>query len=134
MGTKYFTLQEANDLLPELDKQLAYLQSMKDEFRVKYTKLRRLTAIVTPKTGARYDEQFRLECELEFIQIEAMSYMDNFYRLGVQVKDVDHGLIDFPAKIDGEEVLLCWRRGEQRISFYHSKEDGFAGRRRLPEM
>ncbi|MCR8644936.1 DUF2203 domain-containing protein [Paenibacillus sp. N1-5-1-14] len=133
MGTKYFTLEEANHMLPELDKQLQYIQNVKMEFREKYTRLRRLTAISTPKIGARYEEQFMLECELDFIQIEARSYMDNFYRLGVEVKDVDLGLIDFPAQLDGEDVLLCWRQGEQRIAFYHSKEDGFAGRRRLPE-
>ncbi len=48
--------------------------------------------------------------------------------LGVEVKDVDRGLLDFPAIIDGREVLLCWHVGEPRIAYWHSREDGFAGR------
>ncbi|MHB8648993.1 MAG: DUF2203 family protein [Gaiellaceae bacterium] len=51
---------------------------------------------------------------------------------GVQVKDVDEGLIDFPALLDGETVLLCWRLGEEEIGYWHRSEDGFAGRRPLP--
>jgi hypothetical protein len=48
------------------------------------------------------------------------------------VKDIDEGLIDFPALSGGETVLLCWRLGEDEIRYWHSVEDGFAGRRELP--
>jgi hypothetical protein len=50
---------------------------------------------------------------------------------GVQVKDTDRGLLDFPARIEGEDALLCWEVGEERIAFWHTPEDGFAGRRPL---
>ena len=50
---------------------------------------------------------------------------------GVQVKDMDRGLIDFPAKVDGQDALLCWQVGEPRIGYWHSPDDGFAGRRPL---
>jgi hypothetical protein len=54
--------------------------------------------------------------------------------LGVQVKDLDEGLIDFPAlnPEDGEVVLLCWRLGEPEVAWWHLPEDGFAGRKPLP--
>jgi hypothetical protein len=52
--------------------------------------------------------------------------------LGVQVKDADTGLLDFPAVRDGEPVLLCWRLGEDEVGFWHGLEDGYAGRRPLP--
>ena len=52
--------------------------------------------------------------------------------MGIQVKDVDRGLIDFPAVIDGQDALLCWRLGEPSIAHWHTPEDGFAGRRPLP--
>ena len=52
--------------------------------------------------------------------------------LGVLVKDVDAGLVDFPALREGEEVLLCWHLGEDEIGYWHGLEDGFAGRRPLP--
>jgi hypothetical protein len=50
---------------------------------------------------------------------------------GVQVKDVERGLVDFPAVIDGRPALLCWLVGEERIGFWHSEDDGFAGRQPL---
>lgn len=52
--------------------------------------------------------------------------------LGVEVKDIDEGLVDFPALRHGETVLLCWRLGEDDIGYWHTPDDGFAGRRPLP--
>ena len=51
---------------------------------------------------------------------------------GVQVKDLDEGLLDFPAQKDGEDVLLCWKVGEPEVAYWHSLEEGFAGRKPLP--
>jgi hypothetical protein len=53
---------------------------------------------------------------------------------GAEVKDLDEGLIDFPALHRGETVLLCWRLGEDEIRYWHRIEDGFAGRRPLEEL
>ena len=58
--------------------------------------------------------------------------VDELGELGVQVKDVDEGLVDFPALRGGETVLLCWKLGEDEIGYWHGLEDGFAGRRPLP--
>ena len=54
--------------------------------------------------------------------------------LGVEVKDLDRGLVDFPARHpeNGDTVLLCWELGEPDVAFWHSPEDGFAGRKPLP--
>ena len=51
--------------------------------------------------------------------------------MGVLVKDLDAGLVDFPAKRHGEDILLCWRLGEDEVAFWHGPEDGYAGRRPL---
>ena len=58
--------------------------------------------------------------------------IDEIADRGAQVKDIDEGLVDFPALLHGETVLLCWRLGEDDIGFWHRIEDGFAGRRPLP--
>ena len=58
--------------------------------------------------------------------------IDEIAEHGAEVKDIDEGLIDFPAVRQGETVLLCWRLGEDEIRFWHAVEDGFAGRRPLP--
>jgi hypothetical protein len=52
---------------------------------------------------------------------------------GVQVKSVEEGLVDFPSERDGEDVLLCWRVGEERVAFWHGMDEGFAGRRPLDD-
>ena len=53
--------------------------------------------------------------------------------IGVQVKDIETGLLDFPCLIDGETVLLCWKLGESRIEFWHTLDAGFRGRQPLDE-
>ena len=58
--------------------------------------------------------------------------VDELGELGVQVKDPDEGLVDFPALRRGETVLLCWKLGEDEIRYWHGLEDGYAGRRPLP--
>jgi hypothetical protein len=52
--------------------------------------------------------------------------------LGVEVKDLDEGLLDFPARRRDEDVLLCWKVGEPEVAFWHGLEEGFAGRKPLP--
>jgi hypothetical protein len=55
--------------------------------------------------------------------------MTSFEMKGIELKDIDIGLVDFPTLIQGHEVLLCWRQGEERINYYHSRQDGFSGRK-----
>ena len=58
--------------------------------------------------------------------------VDEIAEHGAQVKDLDEGLVDFPALREDETVLLCWKLGEDEIRFWHRLEDGFEGRRELP--
>lgn len=57
--------------------------------------------------------------------------LDRIHATGCVVKDLDIGLLDFPARINNEEVYLCWKLGEDRIRFYHRQDEGFAGRKPL---
>lgn len=63
---------------------------------------------------------------------ELAHVIDELTEHGVQVKDIDDGLIDFPALRRGETVLLCWRLGEDEVAYWHTLDGGFAGRRPLP--
>ncbi|HEY5911947.1 MAG TPA: DUF2203 family protein, partial [Verrucomicrobiae bacterium] len=56
-----------------------------------------------------------------------------FHRREIQVKDLDRGLIDFPALLGGKEVFLCWETGEEDIEYWHDLETGYAGRERLED-
>ncbi len=70
--------------------------------------------------------------EVERNARELARAVDDIVELGVEVKDLDEGLVDFPALHRGETVLLCWQLGEDEVRYWHSVEDGFAGRRPLP--
>ena len=58
--------------------------------------------------------------------------IERLQELGCQVKDLETGLVDFPANHEGRDVLLCWRVGEPEVGHWHGPDDGFAGRRPLP--
>ena len=70
--------------------------------------------------------------EIERLERELSGLVDEIGEHGAEVKDIDEGLIDFPALRRGETVLLCWKLGEDEIRYWHRVEDGFAGRRPLP--
>jgi hypothetical protein len=70
--------------------------------------------------------------EVERIARELARTIDEIDEHGAQVKDLDEGLIDFPALRHGQTVLLCWKLGEDEIRYWHTLEDGFAGRQELP--
>ncbi len=63
---------------------------------------------------------------------EANQLLAEIHSLGCLVKDVDLGLVDFPARLNGEPVLLCWRLGEPRVAYYHGEHEGFRGRKPIP--
>lgn len=73
-----------------------------------------------PKGGAWAESSERVNEELEW-----------FERKGILIKDIEQGLIDFPAAIEGREVLLCWKEGEPEVAFWHPPETGFPGRQPL---
>jgi hypothetical protein len=70
--------------------------------------------------------------EVDGIARRLAKLVDEIAGHGAEVKDLDSGLIDFPALHNGETVLLCWQLGEHEIAWWHRIEDGFAGRRPLP--
>ncbi len=66
-------------------------------------------------------------------RVDIRSVLHEFLQREIQVKDLDRGLIDFPALIGGKEVFLCWESGEDDIEFWHDLQAGYAGRQRLPD-
>ncbi|MCZ8520853.1 MULTISPECIES: DUF2203 domain-containing protein [Paenibacillus] len=135
MTKRTFTLEEANAMLPELREELSKLQALVKQFEEIYQELksRKAQHHATPaglQEGG--DPFFELEGQLEFLRLEADLFMDNFTRKGVLLKMIKPGLIDFPAVVDGEDVLICWKEGEERITHYHGWHDGFAGRKPHP--
>ena len=77
-------------------------------------------------------ELARVEAEIGEEAKGVARCVNEIHGLGAQVKDADEGLVDFPALRGEEEVLLCWKVGEEAVEFWHGLEEGFAGRRPLP--
>jgi len=73
----------------------------------------------------------RRRAEREKALQEARDTLGEIDEIGVQVKDLEQGLLDFPCVMEGRTVLLCWKLGEPEIGYWHSEEDGFAGRKPL---
>ncbi len=135
MSQIYFSIDEANALIPSVRIDLEALQRIKGELDEKLYTLQQLQiAVENQQSSKDNDPFFELECEIEFLQFEAHTHVTNVHRKGAELKDIEIGLVDFPAKFRGVEVLLCWRLGEDRILFYHSRESGFMGRRPISEM
>ena len=78
-------------------------------------------------------EVARRKSEREKAVQRAKDAVAEIHATGVQVKDLDIGLLDFPCKVEGEIVLLCWKLGEEKIAHWHSPEEGFAGRKPIDE-
>lgn len=117
---KYFTLTEARNTLPLIRKIVNDILKSGQELKLLAMKL-----------------QDRAESNELFIELEnkLLNYISELESLGCFYKDWDFkfGLVDFPAKIDNKTILLCWRSDEDDISFYHSLEDGYLGRKPIPE-
>jgi hypothetical protein len=77
----------------------------------------------------RYANAAKLRRDYEQIAREIKAALEHIEATGCVVKDLDQGLIDFPARLDGEDVYWCWRLGENRIRFWHRPQEGFAGRK-----
>ena len=133
MARRYFTPSEANELLVEVRPLAESLVRHRQGMRVAAERRARLTARIAgnggdldPQEPGELDEQFQRESHAVTQAAERLE------RLGVLVKDLDSGLVDFPALHEGEEVLLCWQVGEDEVAYWHSVDEGFAGRRPLP--
>jgi hypothetical protein len=129
-----FTLAEAQALLDATIRPLAErLAAVVQELTPLQRQWQKIViAIGSNGGGLDHERAGQLRERLESGQAEVQELIREITDHGVQVKDPAQGLLDFPAVVDGEEALLCWHVGEARIAFWHSPEDGFAGRRPLP--
>jgi len=125
-----FTLDEAQALLPLVESLLNRAIEAKQAAAELEKEQSALVQRVFLQGGVLLDvakTQKRKTAQVALIQ-RAKDSLQEINAIGVQIKDLDVGLLDFPCLLDGETVLLCWKRGESRIDFWHRMEDGFRGR------
>ncbi len=132
---KTFTLDEAQTLLPVLKsllkrcmdgKQLA--QRVEKEFQDLGHKI-----ILSGGLLVNIPAMARRRAQLDKAVQDTKDALAEIDAIGVQVKDLDIGLLDFPCVVDDEIVLLCWKYGEEKIEYWHGLEEGFRGRKPIDE-
>ncbi len=125
-----FTLEEARALLPEV-RELA--EAMRDRKRA-FDQTRRVLRDAGEQAGSNGHgsrDALGAEAEAERLVREIQQRIERLAQMGVEVKGIDEGLVDFPSERDGRIVYLCWRIGEPDIAYWHELHTGFRGRQPL---
>ena len=132
MEPQHFTLEEANEALSEVR---PLTEELVGHRRALVELQERQVALTTRIAGNGGNvEPHELEEVQEQLDEEVAGIakcVAQIHELGALVKDLDDGLVDFPARRDDEEILLCWRLGEDSIAFWHGLDEGFSGRKPL---
>jgi hypothetical protein len=132
---KTFTLDEAHALLPVLKSLLKKAMDAKQRAQEIEKAFRDLKHRILLSGGLLVDVAASARDHAELLKSyqEVKDAAAEIHSIGVQVKDLDIGLLDFPCRVDDEIVLLCWKYGEESISHWHGMEEGFAGRKPIDE-
>jgi hypothetical protein len=132
---RLFTPEEANAALPTVRSAVERLVAARRSLSELELRLASLRSRVAGNGGGLHPGSVgELQEEAAVAANRLGKAVEELDRLGIQVKDPDTGLVDFPARhpVDGSTVLLCWRLGEPDVAWWHTLEGGFAGRKPLP--
>lgn len=121
-----FTPQEASRLLPDVKIKLKEIMERKKVADATKSDIERYSLV-----GFDTRELAEKNQELEMVVKDLMMKVSELEDLGLKVRDIDMGLVDFPAMRFGNTVFLCWRYGESDIEFWHAANEGFNGRKSL---
>jgi hypothetical protein len=130
---RLFTLTEAERARQELEPFLVEAMDCRKKLAGLETDLSAVSARITMMGGVivPYEKLATLRLEHQQLAENMKSALNRILETGCLIKDLEVGLLDFPSRIDNEEVYLCWKLGEDRIRFYHRQDEGFSGRKPL---
>ncbi len=123
--SRLFTVEEANALLPTLKELLDDLALHRDALREKTPHLEPILQSAAANGGGRVGSEYGVEAYKLYLAVARIR------ELGVLLKDLDMGLLDFPHEREGRVVFLCWHPPEERVAYWHEIEAGYAGRQPL---
>ncbi len=131
--SKTFTLSEAQTLLPVVEALVRRAQSAEERATDLEHEMQLLSQRIFISGGMHVDVSAaaRRRAERDKAMQETKDTLAEIDSIGVQVKDLEQGLLDFPSVMDGKPILLCWKLGEPSIAHWHTEEEGFAGRKPL---
>jgi hypothetical protein len=120
----YFTLKDANEILPVVIQKFKNIESMKNEVFKIQSEMEN-----NPRYVSNFEDYVIKKQELNSAISNLYKSIEELEKMGVMVKSIDEGLLDFPSKRFEEDVWLCWKEGETEIKFWHGKDEGFMGRK-----
>lgn len=124
--SKVFTPQDANEILPEVKRRFNKIISQKNHVVSLQEELQKIV-----ESGLIFDPFIKKKQELNSAVLTLYGDIEGLEAMGVLIKSVDEGLVDFPSRRFDDEVWLCWKSGETEIKFWHAKDEGFMGRKPL---
>lgn len=128
-----FTLEEANAALTELRPIVERMVQHRRDLTAAQTRQVELVTRIAGNGGDMVPSDLHDLAETIQREADAISECaEQINQAGAQVKSLEEGLLDFPAKRGEEDVLLCWKLGEDEIRFWHGTDEGFSARKRLP--
>jgi hypothetical protein len=143
--TRFYDIDEANDQLPEvsailtaLRDQRAELIKLRDEALERSESVEATAGDVTRSSGG---ESGTANGDMRVIRLRMQGVVDRMQagvarlvELSITLRDIETGLIDFPALVNGRQVWLCWRLGEDQVDWWHELSTGFSGRQRISDL
>lgn len=122
----FYTPVMANAILPEIRKRFANILNQRDRILELQSEL---NILIEQNNG--HEKFFSIKNRVNKSVTDLYKQIEEFEGLGIMIKSFEEGLIDFPAKRFNEEVWLCWKLGEDKVKFWHRKDEGFIGRKPL---
>ncbi|WP_101477538.1 DUF2203 domain-containing protein [Candidatus Nitrosotalea bavarica] len=125
----HFTLNQANEMLPSVIKKFQNIVNTKNEVIRIQSDLEN-----NPKYMTTFKDYIIKKQELNTAITNFYKSIEDLEAIGVSIKSIDQGLLDFPSLMFNEEIWLCWKEGETEIKFWHGKDEGFNGRKPIESM
>ncbi|HEX7141635.1 MAG TPA: DUF2203 domain-containing protein [Nitrososphaeraceae archaeon] len=123
-----FTVDKANTILPKVKKRFDEILCCKNNVMDIQEELQNLS-----DSNCSFEKFIKKKQELNHAVTSLYNMIQELEDLGIMIKSVDEGLLDFPSIRDDEEIWLCWKFGENQVKFWHRKEEGFMGRKPIPQ-
>lgn len=124
LHTRHFTVDEANALLPQLEPLLRQLREARDELTDAEAH-----ELLSEASGGNGGGEPGRQVGVAFLEVRRL--LSGLEESGILLRDIDRGLLDFPALAEGREIYLCWELGEDEIGFWHELSAGYGGRQPL---
>ena len=122
----HFTIKDANEVLPTVIKKFKNIANLKDQAVLIQSEIE-----TNPKYMSNFKDYVIKKQELNTVMSNFYKTIEDLESMGVMIKSIEEGLLDFPSIRFNEEVFLCWKEGEAEIKFWHGKDEGFMGRKPL---